>query len=61
MNVSQTRPVVIVGGLRVPFCRSNTTYADQSNYSMLTTVLNGLVEKYNLQGEVLGEVTAGAG
>lgn len=60
MNVSQTRPVVIVGGLRVPFCRSNTTYADQSNYSMLTTVLNGLVEKYNLQGEVLGEVTAGA-
>ena len=46
--------------MRIPFCRSNTSYADQSNYMMLTTVLRGLVDKYNLQGEVIGEVNAGA-
>ncbi len=60
MNSSQSRPVAIVGGVRIPFCRSNTSYADQTNYTMLTTVLRGLVDKYNLQGEVMGEVNAGA-
>lgn len=54
------RPVAIVGGVRIPFCRSNTSYADQSNHSMLSTVLNGMVERYNLEGEELGEVNAGA-
>lgn len=54
------RPVAIVGGVRIPFCRSNSSYADLSNHNMLTTVLNGLVDKYNLSGEELGEVNAGA-
>ena len=54
------RPVAIVGGVRIPFCRSNTAYADLSNHTMLTTVLKGLVERYNLSGEQLGEVNAGA-
>ncbi|MBX2824620.1 MAG: acetyl-CoA C-acetyltransferase [Gammaproteobacteria bacterium] len=54
------RPVAIVGGVRIPFCRSNSSYAELSNQQMLTTVLRGLVEKYNLAGEELGEVNAGA-
>lgn len=54
------RPVAVVGGLRIPFCRSNTAYATLSNQTMLTTVLQGLVERYGLQGETLGEVNAGA-
>ncbi len=54
------RPVAIVGGVRIPFCRSNSSYADLSNHNMLTTVLNGLVDRYNLSGEELGEVNAGA-
>lgn len=54
------RPVAVVGGLRIPFCRSNTAYASLSNLKMLSTVLNGLVERYSLQGESLGEVNAGA-
>lgn len=54
------KPVAIVGGLRIPFCRSNTAYADLSNKLMLSTVLNGLVDKYALAGEQLGEVNAGA-
>jgi len=54
------RPVAIVGGLRTPFCRSNTAYADASNLSMLTTVLAGMVERWGLDGARLGEVNAGA-
>lgn len=54
------RPVVIVGGLRIPFCRSSSAYANLSNKKMLSVVLNGMVEKYGLAGESIGEVNAGA-
>ncbi len=54
------KPVAIVGGLRIPFCRSNSAYAHLSNKQMLSTVLNGMVDKYALGGETLGEVNAGA-
>ncbi|WP_121355855.1 acetyl-CoA C-acetyltransferase, partial [Pseudomonas aeruginosa] len=39
---------------------SNTVYATASNQEMLTSALEGLVERYNLHGERLGEVVAGA-
>jgi len=54
------KPVAIVGGIRTPFCRSNTAYGDLSNMKLLTTVLNGMVERYDLAGEPIGEVNAGA-
>jgi len=54
------RPVAIVGGVRIPFCRSGTGYADLSNQQMLTTALRGLVDQFNLQNEEIGEVYAGA-
>lgn len=54
------KPVAVVGGLRIPFCRSNTAYAELSNLKMLTTVLRGMVDRYALSGERLGEVNAGA-
>ncbi len=54
------RPVAVVGGLRIPFCRSNTAYSDLSNLDMLTTTLRGLVEKYSLDGEKIDEINAGA-
>lgn len=54
------RRVAIVGGSRIPFCRSNTVYADNSNLDMLSAALDGVVEKYNLEGEQLDEVMAGA-
>ena len=60
MSSQQIRPVAIVGGVRIPFCRSNSSYSDLSNHNMLTTVLRGLVDKYHLKGEELGEVNAGA-
>lgn len=57
---STLKPVVIVGGLRIPFCRSNSAYANLSNKKMLSVVLNGMVDKYGLEGESIGEVNAGA-
>ena len=54
------RRVAIVGGLRIPFARAYTAYATASNQDMLTAVLRGLVERFKLQGERLGDVAAGA-
>jgi len=54
------RRVAIIGGNRVPFARSNTAYSYASNQDMLTAALNGLVNRYNLQGEQIGEFIAGA-
>src|SRR5262245_19453027 len=54
------RRVAVIGGVRIPFCRSNTLYADQSNLAMLTAALNGLVDKYNLKGVHVDEAIGGA-
>lgn len=55
-----TRRVAILGGIRVPFCRNNTAYFDIGNLGLSTIVLGGLVEKFQLQGQILGEVAMGA-
>ena len=62
LSMSQTtiRRVAIIGGNRIPFARSNGAYFKASNIDMLTAALNGLVERYQLQGQRLGEVAAGA-
>src|SRR5262249_61148210 len=54
------RRVAVIGGVRIPFCRSNTLYADQSNLEMLTGVLKGLIDKYNLEGVHIDEAIGGA-
>ena len=54
------RRVAVIGGVRIPFCRSNTLYADKSNLEMMTGVLNGLVDKYNLKGVHIDEAIGGA-
>lgn|SRR5690554_931936 len=54
------RRVAIIGGNRIPFARSNTSYFGVSNQDMLTAAINGLVDRFNLQGEQLGEVAGGA-
>jgi len=55
-----SRPVAILGGIRIPFCRNNTAYADVGNLGMSIRTLGALVEKFGLHGEVLGEVAMGA-
>lgn len=56
----EVRKVAIIGGNRIPFVRSNTQYADNSNQQMLTAAIDGLVTRYSLQGKTMGEVAAGA-
>ncbi|MAS24196.1 MAG: acetyl-CoA C-acyltransferase [Oceanospirillaceae bacterium] len=56
----KVRRVAIIGGNRIPFARSNTAYSYASNQDMLTAALNGLVNRYGLQGQRIGEVIAGA-
>ena len=57
---STTRRVAVVGGNRIPFARSNGMYARASNQAMLTAALDGLVARFGLEGDRLGEVVAGA-
>jgi acetyl-CoA C-acetyltransferase len=54
------RKVAIVGGSRIPFCRSNSFYADKSNLDMLSAAIDGLVDRFKLEGELIDEVMAGA-
>jgi acetyl-CoA C-acetyltransferase len=61
MSPSRTvRPVGILGGVRIPFCRNNTAYADVGNLGMSIRTLGALVERFGLHGAQLGEVALGA-
>ena len=54
------RRVAVLGGNRIPFARAHGAYARVSNQDMLTAAVDGLVARYGLAGERLGEVVAGA-
>jgi acetyl-CoA C-acetyltransferase len=54
------RRVAVIGGVRIPFCRSNTLYADLTNLDMMTATLQGLVDRYRLGGVHIDEVAGGA-
>ena len=57
-----TRPARagIIGGVRIPFCRNNTAYAEVGNFGMAVKTLGSLVERFGLHGIELGEVAYGA-
>ena len=55
-----TQRAVILGGNRIPFARSNKQYAKASNLDMLTSALDGLVARFGLSGQQLGQVSAGS-
>jgi acetyl-CoA C-acetyltransferase len=52
--------VAILGGQRTPFVRYNTAFKDLSNQQLLTDALKHLVQKFDLQGQRVGEVVGGA-
>jgi acetyl-CoA C-acetyltransferase len=58
--MNTNRKVAIIGYNRIPFARYNTAYENYTNQDLLVAALNGLVDRYQLQGERLGEVAAGA-
>ena len=57
---SAARRVAIVGGSRIPFARSYGAYTGQSNQDLLVAALRSLVERFQLQGQRLGDVIGGA-
>jgi acetyl-CoA C-acetyltransferase len=58
--IDSPRRVAVIGGNRIPFARSNSVYSHASNQDMLTAALEGLIERFSLDGERLGEVAGGA-
>ncbi|HEY7907208.1 MAG TPA: acetyl-CoA C-acetyltransferase [Wenzhouxiangella sp.] len=60
MSNDSVRRIAIIGGSRIPFCRSNTFYADQTNMDMLSSAIEGIAQKYGLSGVKIDEVVAGA-
>ncbi|MPZ25401.1 MAG: acetyl-CoA C-acetyltransferase [Micromonosporaceae bacterium] len=54
------RRVAVLGGNRIPFARANSRYAAAGNPDLLGAALDGLVARFGLAGQRLGEVVAGA-
>ena len=57
---ASARRAAIIGGNRIPFARSNGPYAEASNQDMLTAALDGLIARFGLRDQRIGEVVAGA-
>jgi acetyl-CoA C-acetyltransferase len=60
MMATTVRRVAVLGGNRIPFARSGSRYAQASNQDMFTTALDGLVSRFGLRDERIGEVVGGA-
>jgi acetyl-CoA C-acetyltransferase len=59
-QAKQLKRVAILGGNRTPFCRAYTDFSEISNIDLLSSALEGLVQRFQLQGQRLGEVQGGA-
>jgi acetyl-CoA C-acetyltransferase len=60
LHDGRSNRVVVVGGSRIPFCRSHSIYRDCSNQDLMAAALSGLVSKFDLNGQTLGDVALGA-
>lgn len=60
LNDGVSRRAAIIGGVRIPFARAHGAYARCSNQDMMTATLRALVERYELAGQRLGDVSLGA-
>jgi acetyl-CoA C-acetyltransferase len=57
---ADVRRAAVIGGNRIPFARSNGPYTQASNQDMLQAAVDGLVSRFALEDERLGEAVAGA-
>lgn len=60
LHDERSNRVAVVGGSRIPFCRSHSIYRDCSNQDLMGAALSGLVTKFDLKGQQLGDVALGA-
>lgn len=54
------RRVAVLGGNRTPFARAGGKFAKASTQDLLTAALDGLIARFGLGGQRLGEVVAGS-
>ena len=52
--------VAVIGGARIPFCRSHSVYRNCTNQELMVAAMDGLVQKFDLRGQTLGDVALGA-
>jgi acetyl-CoA C-acetyltransferase len=57
---ASVRRVAILGGNRIPFARADGPYTAATNQDLLTATLDGLIARFGLAGQRVGEVVAGA-
>jgi len=57
---NQIRRIAVIGGSRIPFCRSNSIYSEKTNLDMLSAAIQGVVDRFGLDGMQLDEVVGGA-
>lgn len=60
LHDGQSDRVAVIGGARIPFARSHSAYRDCSNQDMMVAALQGLVNRFDLKGQRLGDVALGA-
>jgi acetyl-CoA C-acetyltransferase len=58
--MSFKKKVAIISSSRTPFVKSQTHYQGKSNQDLLSAALNDLVYKTHIEGQLLGDVIAGA-
>jgi acetyl-CoA C-acetyltransferase len=58
--MNNLKKVAILGGARIPFCRSSTTYFNLDNKELMTPSIKHLVEKFKLKDKSVGGVCVGA-
>ena len=52
--------VAVVGGSRIPFCRAHSVYRNCTNKDLMVAALEGVINRFDLKGQTLGEVSLGA-
>ena len=57
---SKAQDVYVLGSSRIPFAKSQTAYNEVTRKELMVAALNGLVDRYNLQGKLIGDVSLGA-
>lgn len=57
---TQVRRVGIVGGVRIPFARAGTAYAETTTLELLRTTMKALVDKYSLVGQKVDDIALGS-
>ncbi|OYZ22330.1 MAG: acetyl-CoA acetyltransferase [Bdellovibrio sp. 28-41-41] len=52
--------VYILGSSRIPFAKSQTTYSDVSRKDLMVAAVEGLVDRYHLEGKIIDDTAIGA-